>query len=234
MYELTLEKFVGPLDLLLNMVEEKKLSINEISLAEVADQYIAYLKALEEASKEELAYFLVIASTLMLIKSRSLIPSLKLTQEEEIDIKELENRLKMYKFFKEFSLKLGSLEKLNRHLFGREAYAGMIYFFSPPKNFDIQKLKKAIFDVLEVLPKTNDLPEDVMEHAVSLEEKITELKERMEHALFHVFSGKAKIKSEEKAELIVSFLAMLELIKQGFLVFEQKRLFDNIELKKYE
>src|SRR3990167_8695438 len=160
MYELALEKFVGPLNLLLDMVEEKKLSINEIALSEVADQYIAYLKALEEASKEELASFLIIASTLMLIKSRSLLPSLKLTEEEEVDIKELEDRLKIYKFFKELSLQIGNLGKLNQHLFGREGYAGMNYFFSPPETVDIQKLKKAILDVLEILPKKDDLPED--------------------------------------------------------------------------
>lgn len=233
MYELTLEKFSGPLDLLLNMVEEKQLSVNEISLAQITDQYIEYLKALEESSKEELASFLVIASTLMLIKSRSLLPSLKLTDEEEVDIRELEDRLKIYKFFKELSLKLGNLNKLNQHLFGREAYAGMSYFFSPPENINIQKLKKAILDVWEILPQKENLPEDIIERAISLEEKITELKERMEHSLSYIFAGKTKIKSEEKVEVIVGFLAMLELIKQGFLIFEQKRLFDNIEIKKH-
>ena len=234
MYELTLEKFVGPLDLLLNMVEEKRLSINEVSLSQVANQYIAYLKALEEASKEELASFLVVASTLMLIKSRSLLPSLKLTEEEEVDIKELEDRLKMYKFFKEFSFKLGNLSKLRRHLFGREAYAGTSHFFSPPESVNAQKLRNALLEVLEILPKAQDLPEDIIERAVSLEEKISELKEKIEHSFSHIFSGKAKVKSEEKVEVIVSFLAMLQLIKDGFLIFEQKRLFDNIEIKKQE
>jgi len=234
MYELALEKFVGPLNLLLDMVEEKKLSINEIALSQVADQYIVYLKALEEASKEELASFLIIASTLMLIKSRSLLPLLKLTEEEEVDIKELEDRLKIYKFFKEISLKLGGIGKLKNHLFGREAYAGMSYFFSPPEKISAENLKKAISDVLEILPKVNDLPEDIVERAVSLEEKMAELKERIEHSFSHVFSGKTKIKDEEKVDVIVSFLALLELIKQGFLIFEQKRLFDNIEIKKYE
>lgn len=233
MYELILDKFKGPLGLLLNMVEQRQLSINEISLAQVADQYIFYLKSLEEASKEELASFLVVASTLMLIKSRSLLPSLKLSPEEEVDIKELEDRLKIYKFFKELSLRLGNLGKLRQHLFGREAYVGMSYFFSPPETVDTQKLKKSILDILEFLPQIKDLPEDVIERAVSLEEKINELKERIEHSLSYIFSGSAKIKNEEKIEVIVNFLAVLELIKQGFLIFEQKRLFDNIEVKKH-
>lgn len=233
MYELTLEKFSGPLELLLDMVEEKRLSINDISLAQVADQYIAYLKTLEETSKEELAVFLVIASTLMLIKSRSLLPTLKLTEEEEIDIKELEDRLKMYKFFKELSVKLGGVAKLKEHLFGREAYAGMNSFFSPPEKIEIKDIKNAILSVCEILPKVSDLPEDVIERVVSLEEKIDELKERIKYSFSYIFFGNAKIKNEEKVEVIVRFLAMLELIKQGFLIFEQKRLFDNIEVKKH-
>lgn len=79
-YQLTLENFSGPLGLLLNLVEEQKLSINEISLAEIAEKYIIYLKSLEEMPKDELAAFLVIASTLMLIKSRSLLPGVQLTE----------------------------------------------------------------------------------------------------------------------------------------------------------
>src|SRR3989338_5944844 len=99
MYQLTLNNFSGPLGLLLNLVEEKKLSINEVSLAQVADQYIAYIKSAPALSKEELAQFIVVAATLILIKSRSLLPSLAIS-EEETDIKELETRLATYKFFK--------------------------------------------------------------------------------------------------------------------------------------
>ena len=110
----------------------------------------------------------------------------------------------------------------------------MNYFFSPPETVDIQKLKKAILDVLEILPKKDDLPEDYIERVVSLEDKIAELKDRLEHSFSYVFSGHTKTKNEEKVEVIVNFLALLELIKQGFLIFEQKRLFDNIEVKKHE
>ena len=84
--EVTTERFSGPLDALLMMVEEKKLSINEISLSQIADQYIAQIKQAETLSKEELAMFLVIAATLILIKSRSLLPNLPLTAEEEESI----------------------------------------------------------------------------------------------------------------------------------------------------
>jgi len=235
MYELTLDKFTGPLGLLLNLVEEKKMSINEVSLSQVAEQYIAYLKSLPDISKDELASFLVVASTLMLIKSRSLLPSLELSEEEKVDISELENRLKIFKLFKELSIDLKVLSQKGVHLFSREAYVGMSYFFSPPAGVTLDILKKSISGVLEILPQKEDLPEDIIEKAVSLEEKMDELKNRLTKSLNFSFSGKSLAgKEKEKVEIIVGFLALLQLIKEGFLIFEQKDLFANIDVKKHE
>ena len=222
-----MEKFSGPLEILLNLVEEQKFSINEISLAKVAEQYIAYLKSLEEMPKEELAAFLVVASTLMLIKSRSLLPDLQLTDEEEMDVKELELRLKTYKFFKELAGHLKELNNQNKHLFGREAYAGMSAVFFPPKGLAPAILKKILGEILEAIPQKEILPEESILKAVSLEDKMTELKERLLRFMQFTFDG-----GKNQTEVIVSFLAMLELIKQGFMIFEQKKLFGSIELKK--
>ena len=228
-YQITLEKFSGPLEILLNLVEEQKLSVNEISLSKVAEQYIAYLKSLEEMPKEELAGFLVIATTLMLIKSRSLLPSLQLTDEEETDVKELERRLKTYKFFKELSNHIKELNMENKHLFGREAYAGMSAVFFPPEGLTPAILKKILGEVLETIPKKEVLPEEFILKVVSLEDKMAELKERLLRFMQFTFDN-----GGDQAEVIVSFLAMLELIKQGFAIFEQKKLFGSIELKKNE
>lgn len=227
-YQITLEKFSGPLELLLNLVEEQKLSINEISLSKVAEQYIAYLKSLEEMPKEELAAFLVVATTLILIKSRSLLPSIQLTEEEETDIKELERRLKTYQFFKEISLYLKELNKENRHLFGREAYAGMSAVFFPPEGVTSALLKKTLTEILEAVPQKENLPEEAILKTVSLEDKMDELKSRLEKFMQFNFENTSK----DRLEIIISFLAMLELIKQGFIIFEQKELFGSIQLKK--
>lgn len=240
MYQLTLEKFSGPLEMLLNLVEEQKLSINEISLAKVAEEYIKYLKSLEEMPKEELAAFLVIASTLMLIKSRSLIPNLKLSEEEELDIKELERRLKTYRFFKELSGHLRDLNKKSLHLFGREAYAGMSAVFFPPERLKAAGLGKILHEILETIPQKESLPEDQILKTISLEDKMIELKNRLEEFMEFSFDemsalgGSAGGGKRDRLEVIVGFLAMLELIKQGFLIFEQKHLFGSINLKKNE
>ncbi len=145
--------------------------------------------------------------------------------------------MKIYKFFKDLSLKLENIGKQKQHLFSREAYLGIYGFFSPPESINAEILKKTLLNILEFLPKKEDLPEEVIERAISLEEKMGELKERLEKSFSYIFSGtfhRGKEKKENKAEIIVGFLAMLELIKQGFLVFEQKDLFDNIEIKKHE
>lgn len=226
--------------MLLNLVEEQKLSINEISLAKIAEEYIKYLKSLEEMQKEELAAFLVIAATLMLIKSRSLIPNLKLSEEEEMDIKDLERRLTTYRFFKELASHLRELTKEKRHLFGREAYAGMSEVFFPPEGVTVENLKKILKEILEFVPKKESLPEESILKTVSLEDKMTELKERVERFMEFSFSAIGADSGQvsggddkkDKLEVIVSFLAMLELIKQGFMIFEQKHLFGNIQLKK--
>lgn len=217
----------------MDLVEEQKLSINEISLAKVAEQYIAYLKSLADMPKEELAAFLVVASTLMLIKSRSLIPGVSLSEEEESDIKELEKRLRTFKFFKELSAHLRELDKKGMHLFGREAYVGMRAVFFPPEGLDSARLKAVLDEILQAIPQKESLQENVLVNTVSIETKMLELKERLEKFMSLTFDETRK-QSKGKTDVIVSFLAMLELIKQGFMIFEQRQLFGTINLKRTE
>ncbi len=84
--------FEGPLDTLLSLIEKRKLFINDISLAQVADDYIAYIKSLNEFPIADSSHFILIASTLVLIKSKSLLPDLNLTTEEQESIDDLEDR----------------------------------------------------------------------------------------------------------------------------------------------
>ena len=125
----------------------------------------------------------------MLIKSRSLLPDLQLTDEEEMDVKELELRLKTYKFFKELAGHLKELNNQNKHLFGREAYAGMSAVFFPPKGLAPAILKKILGEILEAIPQKEILPEESILKAVSLEDKMTELKERLLRFMPFTFSA---------------------------------------------
>ena len=100
-YQVKTPIFEGPLDLLLNLIEKRKLFINEISLAEVTDDYLTYIKNLPKISISDMTIFILIAATLILIKSKSLISNIELTEEEEGQIEDLERRLKIYQKIKD-------------------------------------------------------------------------------------------------------------------------------------
>src|SRR3989344_7599778 len=98
--------FEGPLDTLLSLIEKRKLFINDISLAKVADDYIAYVKSLSDFPIADSAHFILIASTLVLIKSKSLLPQLTLTEDEQHSIEDLEARLSEYQKYKALAVHL--------------------------------------------------------------------------------------------------------------------------------
>lgn len=233
-YRIKQEKFEGPLDLLLTLVQERKLSINEISLAAVTDEFVGYLQGLEaggEADKEMLAEFLVVASQLLLIKSRSLLPQFNVSPEEEASIEELENRLNEYRQIKEIARELDGLARGGPKSFTRPAYAGREIAFLPPKNFTAGMLAEAFERMLQAVPKAEKLVEEKIRKVISLEEKIRHLQAllagRVERAFSELVAG-----AKEKVEIIVSFLAILELARRKFIAVRQKSIFDEITIRK--
>lgn len=234
MFVVRQQKFEGPLDLLLQLIQEQKLSVNEISLAQVTDEFIEHLKALQnqgESDQETLAEFLVIASQLLLIKSRSLLPQFQASPEEEASIAELEDRLRQYQQIKELARELGGMAKGGPKSFSREAYAGHEQIFYPPKNLTAAMLARAFRGILETIPKIEKLAEEKIKKIISLEEKIAELQSllrgKVERAFSELIAG-----AKEKVEVIVSFLALLELAKQKLISFEQRGLFGDIKIRK--
>lgn len=228
-YSITTEQFKGPIDLLLNLIEEHKFSINEISLATVANQYLDYVKALPELPRHEAASFLVVASTLLLIKSKSLLPSLELTGEEEQSIGDLERRLKLYRRFKELSVHVQSLYGKNI-LYGREAFSGVSVGFVEPEGVDVHALYAALGGLIKILPLAKDIPEKTVASVIKLEDKINELCERVAVAVKTSFRELSR--GGDKMTLIVSFLALLELVKRGVVDAKQEGSFSDIEVLK--
>lgn len=236
MYEVQTSQFSGPLDLLLGLIEKRKVSINDVSLADITDQYMDHLKELRKFPIAEVAFFVVIASTLMLVKSRSLIPSIELTEEEEQSIEELEGRLRIYRRIKEFSGRLNKLFGKNP-LFERTSFKGVELGFMEPKGVDKESLRSALKNVLENLPAQEKLPEAEVMKIISIEEKIRELTDRVSYSLEISFTEFSVSRNDidrqnKKAEIIVSFLAMLELTKQGIIMVRQEELFESINILK--
>jgi len=228
-YKVNTPIFEGPLELLLDLVTQRKLFINDVSLSEVADDFIRYIETHESAGWRttiaESAEFIVVASTLMLIKSRSLLPSFKLTEEEEESIHELEDRLALYARTKELAAVLDKIFGKNI-IFEKLPQKNAVVVFSPDSKTDTANLLSALEAVIESLPKETVLPKVLVKKVISLEEMIEKLAMRISQASklsFKDFSGwnsrsgssRGSLTHEKKVSIIVGFLAMLELVKRG-------------------
>jgi segregation and condensation protein A len=232
MFKVQTEVFEGPLDLLLNLIEKRKLFINDISLSKVTDDYIEHIKALPQFSIADSATFILIASTLLLIKSKSLLPTLDLSGEEQQSIEDLERRLKEYQRIKELSLHVR--EMFGKNVIFPQGQRTIAPVFSPQEGMNTISLLEAIKEVLKSIPKIEALPKAVLKKVISLEEMIGNLTKRIQSSIkmsFKSFSNDFAQDKSQKVNLIVSFLAMLELVKQGIIDVTQEKHFDDIQME---
>lgn len=230
-YHIRLEQFEGPLDLLLALIEKEKLDITQVSLAKVADQYLEYIKGEESISLENLSSFLSVAARLILIKSRALLPILKFEDEEEEMMDDLESQLLAYKRFRGAAEQLGKMFLTSRGAYARESFLGSQTVFYPPRGLSASDLRSHFVNVLGEIPIFDVLPEKEIRAVITLEEKILSLQRVLSHraeSSFAELTGSAK----DRVEVIVSFLAMLELVKQRFIFVEQDRFFSDIRIKR--
>ena len=225
------EEFEGPLIVLLELIEKEKLSINQISLARVADEYVAHIKTLAAIDKEELAEFLVVAAQLILIKSRSLLPNLAVSEEEEMSIEELERRLAEFKRLKELARGIKEIWSKGDFIRTREYYSGFDPIFYPPKKISLVRLKKVFEEIIRAIPKIEKIAEEKIKRIITLEEKLKEFQILLQEKVERAFSELVSV-SRDKLEVIVSFLAILELAKQKFLSLTQEEPFGEIRIKK--
>jgi len=222
--------FEGPLTLLIELVEKRKLLINDISLAAVTDDYIKHVSDMQARSLPHTAQFVQLAATLLLIKSKSLLPVLELTAEEEASIDDLEERLRQYQVYK-------SAGEIITARFGKSMMFGSA--FRPPREILFlpddwctkEQMHEAIGRVIANLPQKIAKPKVQVKAAVSLEEMMGNLRSRIEKQMRTSFSElRAEARGEHKV-VIVSFLAILELFKQGNVIVRQSNRFSDIEIE---
>lgn len=232
-YRVKTDVFEGPLELLLSLIEKRKLFVNDISLATVADDYVAHIRQLEHLPISTTANFILIASTLVLIKSKSLLPSLKLTEEEQGSIDDLESRLKEYRQIKELSLYIkGRFGK--QILFPRSHTTAREPVFAPDKKTTTEQLLIAMRQVITNLPQKEVVPKAVIRKVMSLDQMIGNLTRRMQQSLSMSFKDFAGVGKKERVEVAVGFLAMLELVKQGIIDVMQDEQFGDINMESKE
>ena len=228
--------FEGPLEHLLTLVESRKLFINEVSLAQVTNDYLAYIRTLPKHSLEDVTGFIIVAATLILIKSRSLLPNLELTVEEEKNIEDLETRLALYQKAKEMGEGIKKLYGVSRiHLGQRKLGSDPIW--SPSRNITASNLQMLARELLHKQPvEVAPHPQVRVQKVMSIDEMITHLTERIANHItlsFREISSKTDGDSQEqKVHVIISFLAILELVREGILDALQTETFSDITINK--
>jgi segregation and condensation protein A len=219
--------FEGPFELVLELIEKRKLSVSELSLSQVTDDYIQHVRSQASFPMEDAAEFIGVAATLLLIKSKSLIPELELSPDEEGDVEDLKDRLRHYEKTRD------AARELNR-IFGRNVMVSAGErepepVFAPSRDLRLESIEKALQAALFALEKEEKLPEVRVRPLVTIEEMMDRLTVKVQKALSLSFREFAGAKAE-KVEVIVSFLALLELVKQGVVEAAQYGSFNDIKI----
>lgn len=241
-----LETFEGPLDLLLHLIEKNKVSIYDIPIVEITDQYLEYMNQMDKQDLNLVSEFLVMAATLLDIKSRMLLPAEVDEEGEEEDPRaELVKRLLEYKAFKYMAVELGDREELaQRHFYKDPTIPKEVARYEPPVDLDglldgltLAKLQ-AVFQ--SVMKRQEDKVDpirskfgNIQKEPVSLEEKITSV---MQYARQHrSFSFRGMLQRQaDKLEVVVTFLAVLELMKIGKIRLSQEEVFADMYIETLE
>lgn len=238
-YKVHLEAFEGPLDLLLHLIEKNRIDIYDIPIALLTEQYMQYLDKFQEFNIEIASEFLVMAATLLQIKSKILLPDTKIeevadTETEDIDPrKDLVERLLEYRRYKEISNILGEMADEAGKRFFRKA-SNLSIKHLPPKGLDAKLLWQAFQNVLESQIETEPIIANVSREKYTIEDKIIELLSLLKQYDGNIcFNSIFQYKQQKisKSELITTFLAMLELIKLKRITIYQTSIFSPIYVK---
>lgn len=245
-YEIHLEQFQGPLEKLLSLIEEKKMEVSAVSLADVTNDFLNYLdqfriqlienipagedSPLFDAPPELLADFLVVASRLLLIKSKSLLPNLEISAEEETEIKDLERRLSLYKEYKKTQEHVRALWSDTPKMYSREFMENSEPLFYPPGDVTPEHLMFSVMKLSGDLEKLFKPKATVKNQIINLRTKIQEIASRLTSSptTFSSLHGNTKA----KGEIVVLFLAVLHLIKQQLINVEQTGHFEEMTIAK--
>jgi segregation and condensation protein A len=227
------QQFEGPLDLLLSLIEQRQLDITQIALAEVTEQFLQYLKQLEKIEPTSLADYLSIAAKLLVIKSKAILPTLELETEEEDAGFDLEAKLLLYKQFREVAKYLKHLDNKRKQSFSRSITFEQKISFYPDPSITSKELHNSIIKVLNGLKELDTLPKAKLKEAISIQEKIDHLRSMLGEKIETSLSELLKT-AKNKSEVIITFLALLELIKQRIFVANQEALFADVVIKKYQ
>lgn len=243
--EVQLEKFQGPLDLLLHLIEKNKVNIYDIPIGLITEQYLDYVRQMETGNLNLVSEFMVMAATLLDIKARMLIPKQEEEEDEEDPRAELVARLIEYKIYKYMSLELRDMETDAAKLYYREKdIPKEVLSYVPPVDLDEilgNVTSEKLFAVFQdVMRRAEDKIDPIRSKFGKIEKEEVNLNERISYV--KKVTGRRKRlsfrnllqKQSSKMEVIVTFLAVLELMKTGEVSVVQEHIFDEIQIEYHE
>lgn len=234
-FTVKLDRYEGPYTKLLELIEQRKLSITEISLVEVADDYIAYIRTLEKKDLVDISQFIVVATTLILMKAKSLLPGVVYTEDEEKQVHDLEYKLALYA---QLTLLSGKIKEIygKKVLYGKERskYKDVVVFI-PDARVNVTMLQSIAYVTIKTFEVPKGLVKVAVEQAMRIENIIENLLERVNKAngvtLQSLANGAETVENRKKL-LIANFIALLELLRGGSIQAEQHESGGDITIAK--
>ena len=235
-YSIKLEKFEGPLDLLCHLIDKNKMDIYDINISEITDQYIDYINQMEKINLDITSEFLVMASTLIYLKSKKLLPKVD-NEVEEITEEELIRRIIEYKKYKEITKKLKEAYLLN----SKKYYKGPEEIILPKQRIEKKYSTDIIPNIYQSLLYTNK--DKINENASNIEkiaitetysvgDKVKDMYKALIKYKKFTFNKLFSLKKHSKNEVVTAFTGLLEMSRRNKIITEQDKLFGDIEVQK--
>ena len=235
-YSIKIDNFEGPLDLLCYLIDKNKMNIYEVNLSEITDQYIEYLNAMEELNLEIASEFIVMASTLLFLKSKNLLPKQE-KDEEEITEEELIRRIIEYKKFKEIS----KILKENYNIFSNRFYKKQEEIELPKQKLEKDYSPDKIPEIYKLLIERNSVK--INQNAKNIEkialvekytvsDKVKEMYKILRKQKKFIFNKIFTLRKNEKQEVVTAFSGLLELSRRSKVSTIQEELFGDIIVEK--
>ena len=245
-HQIQTEKFTGPIGVLHQMIEDRKLSVSDFSLVSITEDFVNYVKGLSplpvgegsgvgpQFSKEEISQFISIASVLILLKSKSLLPELELTEDENRDILVLENQLKLFELLKNQTKPVSKLWQKQILLSGNIPHKNSSQIFVPDSQMQIPYFHKYIQERLcEIVPKEDEKKEVKVHKVLKIEDALSHVRQIIKRIKTLNFkslndNGDERLREKNKRNVVILFLAVLELVKIGEINANQEDNFGDI------
>lgn len=235
-YELKLENFEGPLDLLCHLIDKNKMDIYDVKISDITDQYIEYINEMEAQNLDITSEFLVIASTLVYLKSKELLPK-EVEDEAELTEAELLRRIIEYKKYKDISqkLKLNFIENCKRFYKQQDTVELPKQKLEKEYSFEIiyENYKKLIENnEIKMNKNAQNIEKIAIRESYSVTSKVKEIFKELSKKPSFIFNKLFSIKAKPKAEVVTAFTGLLELTRRNKVVASQEELFGDIVVEK--